>query len=115
MRKLFALTIVLMVAAVFGIAPVAIAQTTGISSMELVDANTDQTIRTLTNNSTIDTSVDGTALNVKANPSGTVGSMRAYYDNVLSSQEGAAPYSLCGDTSGNFAACSSFGPAVRAS
>ncbi len=72
-------------------------------SLSLIDANTNTVIRTLALQDTIDLAEVGGAINIRANVSGTVGSVRF----GLNSQpnlwtESTAPYALAGDLNGDY-------------
>jgi len=81
--------------------------TQSVTSFTLVDSQTDQDIRTLTNNDTIDLSVDGTNLNIRANTNPpTVGSVRFIRTNPNGSTttrtESVLPYAMNGDNNGDY-------------
>ncbi len=76
-----------------------------VASFTLVNATTDQDIAPLTNGGVINLAVTGTKLNIRADVSGSVGSVRFALDgNTNFRTESAAPYALAGDTSGNYEA-----------
>ena len=81
----------------------AAAQTTpsfAISKLTLVNTTTQQSVRTLTTGSIINFAVDGTALNVRADVSGTVGSVGFTLNGSLIQTENFAPFALEGDNDG---------------
>jgi hypothetical protein len=73
-------------------------------SFTLVNADTDQDIRTLTNGDTLNLATLPTRnLNIRANTNpATVGSVRFDYDGATYRIENTVPYALNGDTSGNY-------------
>jgi hypothetical protein len=73
-------------------------------SFTLVNADTDQDIGPLVNGGTVDYSNIGTHnLSVRANVSGSPGSVRFGYDGATNYQtENVAPYAIKGDTAGNY-------------
>jgi len=74
-------------------------------SFTLVNATTDQDIGPLANGDVINLALTGTKLNIRANVSGSVGSVRFALDgNTNFRTENGAPYTLAGDSSGNYAA-----------
>jgi hypothetical protein len=79
------------------------AQTTtsfAVSKLTLVNTNTQQVIRYLPASSTINLAVDGTALNVRADVSGSVGSVAFILDGKLYRTENYVPFALGGDSYG---------------
>jgi hypothetical protein len=80
------------------------AQTTSftVSQLVLINTTTQQALRALTSTSTIDFSVDGKALNVRADVTGTVGSVAFILDGVLIQTENYAPFAMKGDKDGVF-------------
>jgi hypothetical protein len=74
-----------------------------VASLTLVNSATDKDIGTLANGAVINLSVTGTSLNIRANVSGPVASVRFGLDgNTNLRTENAAPYSLAGDSSGDY-------------
>jgi hypothetical protein len=73
-----------------------------ISKLSLVKASTDTVLRSLVNGSTITLSTDSSSLNIRADVSGTVGSVAFFLDGKLVRTENNAPYSIAGDNSGNY-------------
>ena len=71
-----------------------------ISNLTLINTTTQQSIRTFTTGSTINLAVDGSALNVRADVTGTVGSIAFIIDGALFNTENIAPYALAGDNTG---------------
>jgi hypothetical protein len=72
-------------------------------SFTLVNANTGQDIRTLTNGSTISLATTGRNVNIRANTNpATVGSVKMVLSGTQSrtQTENSAPYSLFGDSGG---------------
>ena len=79
------------------------ASSSQVVSLTLVNAATDQDIRPLVNGDVVNLAVTGTSLNIRANVSGLVGSVRFGLDgNTNFRTESTAPYALAGDSSGNF-------------
>ncbi|MEM8585817.1 MAG: DUF5060 domain-containing protein, partial [Bacteroidota bacterium] len=75
-----------------------------ITGFELIDAATETDIGALSDDSTIDLAITGSELNVRAEVSGSVGSIRFSYDNNPNFQtENIAPYAFAGDTNGDYA------------
>jgi len=75
-----------------------------VASFTLVNAATNKDIGTLANGDVINLSVTGTSLNIRANVSGSVGSVRFGLDkNTNFGTESAAPYALAGDSNGDYA------------
>ncbi len=73
-------------------------------SLTLINAATDQDIRLLTNGDFINLAVSGTSLNIRAEVSGSVGSVRFALDgNSNFRTESSAPYALAGDNNGDYA------------
>lgn len=74
-------------------------------SLTLVDSVTDQDIMPLANADTINLSVTGMNLNIRADVGGSVGSVRFALDaNSNFRLENGAPYALAGDTRGDYLA-----------
>jgi hypothetical protein len=73
-----------------------------VTKLTLVSAVTQRDIRQLTSGSTIDLSLDGTALSVRADVSGTVGSVTFTLDGNLLRTENVAPFTINGDASGSY-------------
>ena len=71
-----------------------------VTQLTLIKTTTQTALRTLTNGGTITLSIDGSALNVRATVSGTVGSVAFFLDGNLVRTENVAPYALGGDTNG---------------
>jgi peptidoglycan/xylan/chitin deacetylase (PgdA/CDA1 family) len=89
------------------LAPATIGQ---VLSLTLVNAAADQDIGLLSNGGVINLAVTGTSLNVRANVSGSVGSVRFGLDgNTDYRTESAAPYALAGDNGGDY---TSWSPAL---
>src|SRR5688572_15052257 len=55
----------------------------GVTALVLMDAATQQPLRTLANGETIDLNIDGTALNIKAETTGNFGSVAFTWDGTL--------------------------------
>jgi len=70
-----------------------------VSSLTLVNSNTDADIMTLEDGDTLYANQD---VNVRSNISGTAGSVRFYINDAPFSLENVAPYALAGDNSGNY-------------
>lgn len=68
----------------------------------LVDADTDRDIRGMHDNDTIHSSPSN-KITIRANPRVTVGSVYFYLDGAFFWRENATPYSMRGDTGGNYA------------
>ena len=75
-----------------------------VDSFTLINADTDTAIRSLSDGDTLDFSALPTDnLNVRANVSGSVGSVRFGYDDSNNYQiENVAPYALAGDQNGDY-------------
>ncbi len=74
-----------------------------VTQLVLVNAATDLDIAPLTDGSTIDLAATGTSLNVRAEVSGTVGSIRFSLDGQTNFQtENVAPYAQAGDSGGDY-------------
>lgn len=71
-----------------------------VSKLNLINATKQTVLRSLTNGSTITLSVDGSALNVRADVTGTVGSVAFILDGKLVRTENGAPFALAGDNGG---------------
>jgi hypothetical protein len=69
------------------------------TKVTLINTATQQALRTL-NGTTITLSKDGSALNVRADVSGTVGSVAFFLNGQLVKTENYAPYALAGDKDG---------------
>lgn len=76
-----------------------------IASFDLVDADTDQVIAQLSDGAEI-TLDAGQTVNLIANTSGSIGSVRFWLDGAYVTNENAAPYAIAGDNSGDFKAWS---------
>lgn len=74
--------------------------TMSVTKLVLIDAAAQKELRTLTNGSTISLSSDGSALNVRADVSGSVGSVVFYLNGKKFSSESIAPYALAQDDGG---------------
>ncbi len=78
-----------------------------VTSLTLVNANTDADIRILRLQDTIFLHETGNSLNIRANVSGTVGSVRFGYDGNTNRQtENSPPYAFAGDNAGDYNAWS---------
>lgn len=73
-----------------------------VSSVTLIDTDTQKSLRVLTANSTINLAVDGTALNLRADLSGTVGSVEFVLNGKSFHSENYGPFAIGGDTAGVF-------------
>ncbi|WP_158305489.1 DUF5060 domain-containing protein [Opitutus terrae] len=73
-----------------------------VTKLTLINASTEKDLRALTNGSTITFGTDGKALNVRAETSGTVGSVAFILDGKTLRTENVAPYTLAGDGTGNY-------------
>jgi hypothetical protein len=74
-----------------------------VTSLTLIDANSNAAIRELVAQDTIYLDDTGSELNIRANASGTVGSIRFGYDGNTNQQtESTAPYAFAGDNSGDY-------------
>jgi hypothetical protein len=71
-----------------------------VSKLTLINASKQTALRGLVNGSTITLSIDGSALNVRADVSGTVGSVAFLLDGKLVRTENSAVYALAGDNNG---------------
>ncbi len=72
----------------------------GVTKLTLVSASKQQDLRGLTSGATIDLSADGSALNVRADVNGSVGSVAFVLDGKIVRTENVAVYALAGDTNG---------------
>jgi hypothetical protein len=72
----------------------------GVTALTLVNATTQQPLRTLANDDIIDLSIDGSALNIRAETTGSFGSVAFTWDGVLLGTDNEAPYALVGDDAG---------------
>jgi hypothetical protein len=80
-----------------------------VASFSLIDASTDQVIRSLspTETNTINLAVDGSALNIRALTTGTVGSVLFGFDADANFRtENVVPFALGGDINSNYASTS---------
>lgn len=68
----------------------------------LVNADTNQDIREIHHNETVSKSADGSSLNIRAEVSGTTGSIVFDIDGGETRTESAAPYAANGDSKGNY-------------
>jgi hypothetical protein len=115
-HKLFLrLFFILSSASLFSLAGFA-ANTTGskssspsVTGFVLINAATQQVVGPLGSGATIDLSQVGTALNIRADVQGTVGSVTFSLDGVVFSRENLAPYALAG---GNGASFNAWRPSV---
>ena len=73
-----------------------------ITGFTLIDAATDQDIRSVTSGDTIDLAIDGSLLSMRADVTGGVGSVRLFLDGTVTKTENVAPYALGGDSSGDY-------------
>jgi hypothetical protein len=74
--------------------------TMSVSKLMLVNTSTQDDLRALTNGSVIDLSKDGSSLNVRADTTGTIGSVVFYLNGKKYHDESAAPYALGRDDAG---------------
>lgn len=75
-----------------------------VTQLTLVNAETDRDIRALKDGATVNTKSDGERLNIRADVSGDVGSVRFVLDGEDVKTENVAPYSLAGDSRGDYSA-----------
>lgn len=75
-----------------------------VTRLALINASTDADLRTLANGDVVRLSSDGLALNVRADVSGTVGSVRFVLDGRVLRSENVAPFALAGDNAGDYGA-----------
>jgi hypothetical protein len=75
-----------------------------ISGLNLVNTTTQQNLRLLVDGSTISLSKDGSALNVSAQTSGSIGSVGFVVNGATFRIENLAPYAMAGDQSGVYSA-----------
>jgi hypothetical protein len=73
-----------------------------VTALKLINTNTQAVLRTVATGSTISLSNDGSALNISATTSGTIGSVDFNLDGTGVRIENAAPFSIGGDSSGKF-------------
>lgn len=74
--------------------------TLAVSSVTLINTLLQQDVRSLVDGSTIDLGQDGSSLNLRANVTGTAGSVAFVLDGKLIASENIAPYALAGDDAG---------------
>lgn len=74
-----------------------------VTSFSLINAADDSFIKTLREGETIDVQSVGNQLTIRADTSGTVGSVRFTLDGNDATTENESPYSLNGDSNGNYA------------
>jgi hypothetical protein len=103
-RRTCAVIVVLTVGIVLA-APVA-APAAEVTRFVLVDADTDRDIAPLQDGATIDRRKVGGTINVRADVSGSVGSVRFQIDGRTVRTENVAPYALAGDNNGDYNAWS---------
>ena len=75
-----------------------------VTGLTLIDANTNRPIRALKDGDTVDFAKDGGALNIRADVSGRVGSVRFRLDGNTVRTESTAPFAVGGDRNGNYSA-----------
>jgi len=82
-----------------------------LESFTLIDADSNAGIRELTDGATVNLAIDGTALNIRGDVTGSVGSVKFTLSGAQSDTqtESVAPYALNGDSGGNY---TSWTPAV---
>jgi hypothetical protein len=73
-----------------------------VANLVLINAATDHDLRSLTNGATIDLSTDGSSLNIRAEVTGTVGSIAFILDGATYRVENTAPYAIRGDNDGDY-------------
>jgi hypothetical protein len=80
-------------------------QSFAVTSLQLMNAQTNAVIATITSGATINVPA-GTPLNIKATVSGSVGSVQfGYGDNANLKVESSVPFAFCGDNGGVLWAC----------
>lgn len=75
-----------------------------VTRLMLVNAANDTDLRALVNGDVVRLSADGAALNIRAEVSGAVGSVRFVLDGRALRTENVAPFALAGDNAGDYAA-----------
>jgi hypothetical protein len=78
----------------------AVSSAFAVSKLTLINTTTQQDVRQIVDGSTISLLTDGTALNIRADVSGSVGCVAFFLDGVFVRNENVAPYSFATDTSG---------------
>ena len=79
------------------------AAATEVTSFTLIDSASDSDLQLLQDGDVVDLGVVGSSLNIRANTTGQIGSVRFGLDgNPDYSIENVAPYALAGDVSGNY-------------
>ncbi|MFY0607672.1 MAG: DUF5060 domain-containing protein [Cyclobacteriaceae bacterium] len=73
-----------------------------ITSLSLINANTNQPIGDLTQDYVINLTEIGSELNIRANTTGTIGSVKFFLDGTAVRTESTAPYAFAGDTDGDY-------------
>jgi hypothetical protein len=81
---------------------VSAATTPAVVKLALINTTAQKELRALTGGSTVILAQDGSALNVRADVSGTVGSVGFVLDGKLFRTENVAPYAMAGDTDGDY-------------
>jgi len=73
-----------------------------ITGFDLINAQTDVSVGEIAEGSSFNTTDIGSQLNIRANTSGSIGSVKFWLDGAEQKTEGAAPYAMFGDESGDF-------------
>ncbi|MFY0599422.1 MAG: Ig-like domain-containing protein [Cyclobacteriaceae bacterium] len=73
-----------------------------LDSFTLMNADTNEPIQTIEDGDEFDIADTGTSLNIRANTSGTIGSVKFDLDGTTQRTEGVAPYAMAGDNSGDY-------------
>lgn len=73
-----------------------------VSKLVLINASTQKEVRQLTNGDTINLAVDGSSLNIRADVTGTVGSVTFVLDGAVVRTENGAPFAFAADDSGKY-------------
>ena len=82
------------------VAGAAKASRAAVTGLVLINTATQQPIRALLEGDTINVAQEGTALNVRADVTGTVGSVSFLLDGAQLSSDNTAPYAIAGDDAG---------------
>lgn len=73
-----------------------------LDNFTLINAETDADIKTIVDNDAFDIAETGSQLNIRANTTGTIGSIKFLLDGATQYIENVAPYAMVGDDAGNY-------------
>ena len=73
-----------------------------VNGFVLINASSQLPIRALANGDTVDLAKEGTALNIRADTSGSFGSIAFAWDGVAAGSDSVAPYAFAGDDAGKY-------------